>query len=406
MIAMGRKRLLAVAFISLMLPLVVQVPIVGCPDFSAITKVQEFLNAANIDTSPYNLTVTIDKTRNRPDLANLQQEYGIIDFVSNDSYFSVVFSFINGSLFSIALHIKQGSLFNKRPCSSTSLELASDFLENYKTISNDPIVESMKYALTKLDAAAPTKVIDDNIELDVSYNSDSSWSYVWKVNYFGCTYGEIAIRLQNNTLVVFRDTRSYLKIGDPTVRISEEQAISLASDFIEKLNLTVQIVHPAISARLISLPKGDDPLTIYPCWEVSFPYVSEQPTDPIVLRLFAGTGEVRDCLYPAPDSKGERNDVPEPTLEPFSSNLTSIDEIGFPSASPTPFVSLETSLPPYSVQQTTDSLLSTPSPQPTRPGFLGTNLPTEYGYAIVVVLLVGVVGVSLLLYFRKRKRQP
>jgi hypothetical protein len=61
-----------------------------------------------------------------------------------------------------------------------------------------------------------------------------------------------------------------------------------------------------------------------------------------------------------------------------------------PSPSPTPVPTLSPTEAP------TLEPTSTPKHQI---GFLGTNLPTEYGYAIVVILLVGVVGVSLLLYF-------
>jgi hypothetical protein len=65
-----------------------------------------------------------------------------------------------------------------------------------------------------------------------------------------------------------------------------------------------------------------------------------------------------------------------------------------PSPSPTVIPTIEPTVEPT----------STPTVKPNT-GFLGTNIPLEYGYAIVAVLLVGVAGASLLLYSRKRKKQ-
>jgi hypothetical protein len=77
---------------------------------------------------------------------------------------------------------------------------------------------------------------------------------------------------------------------------------------------------------------------------------------------------------------------PSPSIEPLPSEA--------PSPSPSPSPTLSPTLEP-TVEPT-----STPKPSS---GFLGTNLPTEYGYAMVAVLVIAVVGLSLVYLRRLRK---
>ena len=71
-----------------------------------------------------------------------------------------------------------------------------------------------------------------------------------------------------------------------------------------------------------------------------------------------------------------------------------------PSLSPSPSPNLKPSSIP------TQQPLISPSPSPTskqQSGFLATNLPIDYGYVIVAISSVIVVGLGLAVYFRKRK---
>lgn len=51
---------------------------------------------------------------------------------------------------------------------------------------------------------------------------------------------------------------------------------------------------------------------------------------------------------------------------------------------------------------TSPSTPSQPTQSPSPIGFLGMRLPVEYGYAVVAVLVIIIVGTSLLVYFKKR----
>jgi len=53
----------------------------------------------------------------------------------------------------------------------------------------------------------------------------------------------------------------------------------------------------------------------------------------------------------------------------------------------------------------TNEATLTPTPTYTKqPGFLGTNLPAEYGYAIVAVLVIVVTSGLSFIYFKKLRK--
>ena len=84
---------------------------------------------------------------------------------------------------------------------------------------------------------------------------------------------------------------------------------------------------------------------------------------------------------------------PNPTSPPFTTEM--------PSQNPNPTMSPSPTFPtPTPTLTPTIAATSTPKPQT---GFLGTNLPIEYGYAIVAVLVIAVVGVCLFYLRRPRK---
>jgi hypothetical protein len=71
-------------------------------------------------------------------------------------------------------------------------------------------------------------------------------------------------------------------------------------------------------------------------------------------------------------------------------------------SSPTPSITQNPNSSPSPTSEPTIEPTSTPKPQT---GFLDTNLPTEYGYIIVAVLVVAVVGGLSLLYLKKLSKQ-
>jgi len=62
------------------------------------------------------------------------------------------------------------------------------------------------------------------------------------------------------------------------------------------------------------------------------------------------------------------------------------------------------SLPKIQSPSQTTEPTSTPQAEKQQTGFLGTNLPLEYGYAIVAVLAAVVIGASVLVYLKKLPR--
>jgi len=148
-------------------------------------------------------------------------------------------------------------------------------------------------------------------------------------------------------------------------------------------------------------------------------YLYEEETNPIALDelprvsnfsktikgLPAGEHSIQlvvsSLTWYSPDNSGIYGTSKPPFYYP---NITIADTISFaiepeptstispsPSPSPTHTPIIEPTVKPT----------STPKPQS---GFLGTNLPTEYGYAIIAVLVVAVVAGLSLVYFKKIRK--
>jgi hypothetical protein len=76
-------------------------------------------------------------------------------------------------------------------------------------------------------------------------------------------------------------------------------------------------------------------------------------------------------------------------------------------SSPSPFPLTSPSLTPTlssTIEPTIETTIEPTSTQQHQTGFLGTNLPTEYGYAILAVLVILVVAGLSLAYFKKVRR--
>jgi hypothetical protein len=99
--------------------------------------------------------------------------------------------------------------------------------------------------------------------------------------------------------------------------------------------------------------------------------------------------QVNASTYPWPDGEATTH-----KLQYFTINSSSADP---PLSSPTPLEPKDSPFPSIPTIEPT----STPTQQT---GFLGTNLPIEYGYAIVAVLVILVVAGLSLIYLRKFRK--
>jgi hypothetical protein len=117
-------------------------------------------------------------------------------------------------------------------------------------------------------------------------------------------------------------------------------------------------------------------------------------------RINAGLAVVDDVIYAI---GGETMMLGQNTAASAANELYAPFGYGaIPSPSPIPTSSPSLTQQPTPSPSPTAEPTSTPKQQT---GFLGTNLPTEYGYAIVAVLVIIIVAGLSLVYFKKQRRK-
>jgi len=142
---------------------------------------------------------------------------------------------------------------------------------------------------------------------------------------------------------------------------------------------------------------GDSPYTINEKNQDNYPLTNPVDANSVTINLPDWT-----LNLPA------EPELPQITVPPPKPSPT-------PTLTPTPSPTQSSSLPPTTGP--TPNTSSTPEPSPTneatltptptytkQPGFLGTNLPAEYGYAIVAVLVIVVTSGLSFIYFKKLRK--
>jgi len=199
-------------------------------------------NVLPIDISQYNVTFTkYHKTELPSFLSNgYSSEAVTCTFESEESVFDMHFNFENNVLTFCFVSIYEGSIISDRPYANL-IEAVKGFLEKYQTYTGDDL-EEMKRMLNYADATKNMTLLSGNIELTVSdvkmgNGASSSWgivdhtSFSWVYSINGVDYTKLEITFSNGAFFSMSDNRDLYQIGDTTVNISKEEAISIAIDY-------------------------------------------------------------------------------------------------------------------------------------------------------------------------------
>jgi hypothetical protein len=342
-----------------------QVPIGFAAETYSSDEVLVFLkDVVSLDMNKYNVTLDSEVSDHSPDLYGLEEVVGKYTLLSQESKLEVLYRFINNTLTWCLMDVLEGSPQYVQPKFTSISDNAANFLEKYQIYTGDPSLEGYKNMLSQLDVTKNATKTINNIKL-TSTNSFIS-SLDWRNSFNGADYTGISISFRNGSFYAFKDDRSYYTIGGTEVNISQEEAINLALQHAETFSWKVgdvevtdfNIAEDQIRTRLLT--KSKEPLNLYPYWLITLPLDDIYPglVTTIQVQIWADTSEIISCHA---ITDGELPEFPSPSISPTAT----------PSLEPTP----------------------TPEPEPF------PVLPF-----VVVSVIVAVVGVGLLVYFRKRNR--
>jgi hypothetical protein len=401
MIKIGKKiyAVFAVAFLFASFACLPQVLKVYSADVSASDRTQAFLrDVVLLDLSRYTQVRVVNNERVRPDLGNLTEDSGQIVLQATGSTLYITFSYINGSLAFLKLDPGKNHLFYISPPNSSNLiEEAEDFLDRFQTFSGESSLSFKKSMLSGVLLTQPTSIVTSgNFVLTTAVDQNETEFY-WRYTVSGAVYSSFSFGYKNGDIAGVSDDSSYIKIGDTSVNISSQEAIDIASKYINDLNVSYPLVKWAFSTKLGTSTTDTEPLTMYPYYEVDMPVSGGGY---VVVQLWAKDGRIIRW-YDMPGGGG----IPSPGTSPIPSltpsPLPSPSSILSPSPSTSP--SQTSSLSPLSSLSPTPKPTLKPiqTPSPTLEQRNSVNsLPIITGVIIIIIVVLAWVMV----YFKKIKK--
>ena len=209
--------------------------------------------------------------------SNYVQETGKYTLTSEESTIDGLFMFRNHFLSWVFLRV-EGSMLYVQPPPTNVLVMVDDMLQRYHEFSGDSDAAKIRAILSDFDEIQNMTTTVDNLTLGVS--SDPVYTLLsWNYNYYGVYYPfGVTFRFKNGLFSEFSDDRMFHSVGDPTINVSEEEAVRIALEHAEVLALDAskqewtcfEIPEEAIKAELC-VGTREEINTYFPYWSVTLP---------------------------------------------------------------------------------------------------------------------------------------
>ncbi len=279
-----------------------QVPTGTAVETHSSDEVLLFLReVVSLDTNKYDVTLNGEISNCPLTLGGLTQITGKYTLISQENKIEVLYKFINNTLTYCLMDVLYGSPQYVQCEFKTTRDIAESIIGKYQIHTGDPSLEDYKNLLDQLDIAKNGSKTTNNLKL-TSTNSLIS-SLDWRNSFNGADYTGISISFRNGSFYAFKDDRSYYKIGVTEVNVSQEEAITLALQYVENFSWKIDdlevkdfnIVEDHIKAQLLT--KSKEPLNLYPYWLITLPLDNIYPglVTTIQVQIWADTSEIIRC---------------------------------------------------------------------------------------------------------------
>ena len=238
------------------------------------SMVSNFLqNVLPIDISRYTTVLRDQNTTSDSFLtAKLTSEQSII---------TINFYTRNSILSGFHLFVDNGSIIYDKSYSNLN-DIAISFLSKYQSFSNLDSKEIID-TIPKIDTTKNSTQLEGNVKIIITVQDGTAedsvgYKYVnfeWRRNLQGVDYPLIHVAFQNGALYSFSDFRNVYTIGDTTVNVSREQAISAAMEYVKTYSYALSDGSKVSGFKLnesrteATLTCGtSNSTTLYPMWKV------------------------------------------------------------------------------------------------------------------------------------------
>ncbi len=289
---------------------ILQVPKASLAESTAADQALALIqNVFPIDISQYNITLTNSGTSSVWTVST--QEVLTYTLESEESVFDINFNFENNIFTFCFVSVKKGSVITDNSYTNLT-EAVEGFLNKYQKHNGENLA-AMKRMLDYADETKNMTLIYSNLtlvirNLSIAYSGPyfgNSTSFKWSYTVNGVNYPGIRISFRDGAFDGLHDERALYAIGDTTVNISKEQAISIAIDqaknnysysmgggvIISDFNVTEDraVAWLGTSTR--------EHFVLYPIWNVMLFLDKRYPGSVIglLVGLWADSGQVLFC---------------------------------------------------------------------------------------------------------------
>ncbi len=214
-------------------PIFIQIPKVQATDSTTNLedKALSFLtDVIQLDMSKYKVTLYSNESCG----AHLFYKLYSTAYSRIGSETNVVFEFYNGTLGSCSVYPGWESLSYKHPFTDR-FNSTLGLVQRFESWSNDEWVKGMEDLMVKAGSEKNTFLVLGNESLRITVHSSGLAEYKFSNYIEGVEYTGVSVAMSNSSSrdVFFTDSRAFHTIGNTTINISRDQAISIAENYVK-----------------------------------------------------------------------------------------------------------------------------------------------------------------------------
>jgi hypothetical protein len=272
-------------------------------------------DVVGLDMKKYTMTTKENQPEPQilyPDV--LPQREAEYDIISGENSIKALCTFVDGNLQIIHVLENHGSpTMIKLDASANAVDMAKDFLDNYKSYTADSLYGELESSLETVDVGKNTSKTSGNVLLEVT-TLDGCTSFRWTYVFNGAVAPSkiVALSFKNGFLWYFVDKWNFYNVGTTNISLSKGEAVTIALDAAKAYNWSLKLNVDTLDtknfnesnlrwASLIfddSLGAGtarcENLLTVYPVWRVGLALDRWYgQLYGIEVDVWADTGEVR-----------------------------------------------------------------------------------------------------------------
>jgi len=265
-------------------------------------KVVNYLqNVTQIDTNQYTTSLLSNTLQFNTEF-NAAEELLTYSLTNGPYTFNVDLRFRNNHFSRYQLDMGESSPVFTQSQSDDVVQAAKGVLERYQAYSGDAYLSQMVDLIDAVNTTGPTSVTQGNMTLQITVSGDNT-EFMWMYTQNGIDYQAkgVMMTFQNNILVTMTDGYFLFTVGNTELTISQEQAITMAKDYVQTLTWDFNgtkytgfsVLDNPVSVQMVPHPRGNS-VVLIPYWYVVLGLGRVYPgaVNEVTVGIFADNGQI------------------------------------------------------------------------------------------------------------------